>query len=314
MTRLAELEILGNRLDAASAGRPQMVFISGERGSGRTSLCEVFLSVASGHRGALVAYAQGLEAGGAAEPYGVLHELLQRLRERYPERVDTVLSRHPGALPRGLVGRRKAPWAVARAVRDICHVFGDLARDGPVVLVIDDLQWCDRYTLDVFRALSRWRLEAASVLCVATRAITPPTRMTAPLRDLLLELRAARGCEMLQLRPIDAGGLGRIIARRFGESVARAIGTSVLELSGGHAGTVAAVLDHLDRGAGMKLPVQYLDYGRPGRRDGGAAGRRSRDGRVASREHQSRRSRGARGRISHRGVFHERRRGNRARR
>ena len=87
--------------------------------------------------------------------------------------------------------------------------------------------------------------------------------MTAPLRDLLLELRAARGCEMLQLRPIDASGVDGIIAGRFGESVARAIGTSVLELSGGHAGTVAAVLDHLDRGAGMKLPVQYWSTADP---------------------------------------------------
>ena len=136
VTRLRELVTLQDHLEAANHGAPQMVFVSGERGSGRTSLCEAFLARVSHQGGALIASAQCLEAAGAAEPYGVLHDVLQQLRERYPERVDAVLSRHPGALPRGLTGRRKAPWAVARAVRDICAVIGDLAREEPVILVL----------------------------------------------------------------------------------------------------------------------------------------------------------------------------------
>ena len=255
-TRLRELGILQEHFEAAAGGTPRMVFISGERGSGRTSLCEVFLARAAAESGALVAYAQGLEAAGAAEPYGVLYDVLLQLRERYPERVDTVLSRHPGALPRGLAGRRKAPWAVARAVRDICRVIGDVARDEPVILVIDDLQWCDRYTLDVFRAISRWRHTPARVLCVSTYAVAPAGRMSASLRTLLLELRAAR-CGMVPLRPLDASGVHRVIAGRFDEAVARAIGSAVHEISGGHPGILAAALQHLGAGAGMNLPVSY---------------------------------------------------------
>jgi DNA-binding winged helix-turn-helix (wHTH) protein len=255
-TRLSELGILQEHFEAAAGGTPRMVFISGERGSGRTSLCEVFLARAAAEGGALVAYAQGLEAAGAAEPCGVLYDLLLQLRERYPERVDRLLSRHPGALPRGLAGRRKAPFAVARAVLDICHVIGDVARDGPLILVIDDLQWCDRYTLDVFRAISRWRHTPAPVLCVSTYAVAPAGRMTASLRSLLLELRAAR-CAMVPLRPLDASGVDRLIATRFDGAVARAIGTAVLEMSGGHPGVVAAILQHLGAGAGMNLPVSY---------------------------------------------------------
>ena len=186
-TRQRELQKLADRLDAAGKGKPGLVFLAGERGSGRTSLCEVFLTRAAAE-GALVAYAQGFEAAGADEPYGVLHDVLARLRERYPERLDTILSRYPGALPRGLAGRRRAPWAVARAVRDICHVIGEAARDVPVVLVIDELQWCDRYSLDVLRALARWRHVPAHVLCVASYALAPPGRMSGPLRELLLEL------------------------------------------------------------------------------------------------------------------------------
>jgi DNA-binding winged helix-turn-helix (wHTH) protein len=257
ITRLREISILQDRLDAAGEGTPQIVFVSGERGSGRTSLCEVFLARASAESGALVAYAQGFEAAGAAEPYGVLHDLLLQLRERYPEQVDAVLTRFPGALPRGLAGRRKAPWAVARAVRDICHVIGEVARDTPVILAIDDLQWCDRYTLDVLRAFARWRHPPARVLFILTCAVAPAGRLSAPLRDLQLELRAMRACDMLQTRPLDACRLDRVIAGRFDEAVAEAIGPALLELSGGHPGTVAAVLHHLADGAGMNLLVSY---------------------------------------------------------
>jgi DNA-binding winged helix-turn-helix (wHTH) protein len=257
ITRLREISILQDRLDAAGDGTPQIVFVSGERGSGRTSLCEVFLARASAESGALVAYAQGFEAAGAAEPYGVLHDLLLQLRERYPEQVDTVLTRYPGALPRGLAGRRKAPWAVARAVRDICHVIGEVARDTPVILVIDDLQWCDRYTLDVLRAFARWRHAPARVLFILTCALAPAARVSAALRDLQLELRAMRACDLLQMRPLDGCRLDRVIAGRFDEAVAGAIGPTLLELSGGHPGTVAAVLHHLADGAGMNLLVSY---------------------------------------------------------
>jgi DNA-binding winged helix-turn-helix (wHTH) protein len=256
VTRLRELGILQSHFDAAAQGTPQMVFISGERGSGRTSLCEAFLARAS-EGGALVAYAQCFEAAGAAEPYGVLHEVLRQLRSRYPERVDAVLSRHPGALPRGLAGRRKAPWAVARAVRDICRVIGEVASDEPLVLVLDDLQWCDRYSLDVLRAIARRRHAAARIMFVATYTLAPSGRMTTALGDLVLELRAAGGCGMLPLRPLDARRLERVIAGRFDEAVAAAIATPVLKLSGGHPGVIAALLQHLAGGAGMNLLVSY---------------------------------------------------------
>jgi DNA-binding winged helix-turn-helix (wHTH) protein len=256
VTRLSELTTLHEHLDAAGRGTPRMIFIAGERGSGRTSLSEVFLERASAG-GALVAYAQGLETAGAAEPYGILRDALLQLRERYPERVDTVLSRHPGALPRGLAGRRKAPWAVARAVRDICRVLGELAREETVVIVIDDLQWGDRYTLDVLRAIARWRHTPARILFVATHTLAPAGRMTAAIGDLRLELHAAHGCGMIRLGPLDARRLDRVIGGRFDDAVARAIGPSVLEISGGHPGTVAALLQHLAGGAGMNLPVSY---------------------------------------------------------
>jgi len=81
--------------------------------------------------------------------------------------------------------------------------------------------------------------------------------MTAALGDLLLELHAAHGCGQLRLGPLDALRLDRVIAGRFDEAVAGAIGTLVLAISGGHPGIVAAALHHLDGGAGMNLRVSY---------------------------------------------------------
>ena len=234
--------------------------------------------------GALVAHAQGFEAAGAAEPYGVLHDLLLQLRERYPEQVDAALTRYPGALPRGLAGRRKAPWAVARAVRDICHVIGEVSRDTPVILVIDDLQWCDRYTLDVLRAFARWRHAPARVLFILTCALAPAARVSAPLRDLQLELRAMRACDMLQMRPLDGTRLDRVIAGRFDEAVAEAIGPTLLALSGGHPGRLGPASPP----TGRDEPARLMLVPHPAALS--AALRTARESIVALRQPRSRRS------------------------
>jgi DNA-binding winged helix-turn-helix (wHTH) protein len=276
LTRTDELAILGHYFELASAGAPQLVLLSGERGSGGTSLCEGFLARVSAD-GALVAYAQGFEASGAAEPFGVLHDVLLQLRDRYPDRVDPVLARHPGALPSSVPsGSRNAPWAVARAVRDLCHVLAGVAASVPVVLVIDDLQWCDRHTFDVFRALSRLRLQSARILCVLTHAMPPAGRLTAPLRDFLLEMRTSQSWAILTLPPLDSASIHRLATARFDASIAQAIAPAIRLTSGGHAGTIAALLQYLETGAGMGVaasywarcnPVQLMTVLREGARD-----------------------------------------------
>ena len=263
LTRPTELAILQHHFELASAGAPQVVLLSGERGSGRTALCEGFLARASAE-GALVAYAQGFEAAGAAEPFGALHDVVLQLRDRYPDRVDPVLARHPGALPSALPpARRNAPWAVARTVRDLCHVLAEVSMHGPVVLVVDDLQWCDRHTVDVFRALARLRLPSARILCVLAHALSPAGRLGPALRDLLLDVRTTPSCAILTLPTLDAASIYRLIAARFDETVARAIVPSVLMTSGGHAGTVAALLQYFEGGAGMGVPPTYWSRSSP---------------------------------------------------
>ena len=263
LTRANELAILGHYFELAGAGAPQVVLLSGERGSGRTSLCEGFLARAAAD-GALVAYAQGFEASGAAEPFGVLHDVLLQLRDRYPDRVDPALSRHPGALPSGVPsGSRTAPWAVARAVRDLCHVLAEVAASGPLVLVIDDLQWCDRHTFDVFRAIARLRAQSARILCVLTHAGAAAGRVAPSLRDFLLDMRTTQSCAIVTMPPLDAASIQRLAGARFDESIAQTIAPSIMITSGGHAGTVAALLQHLERGAGLGVPTSYWSRANP---------------------------------------------------
>jgi hypothetical protein len=100
------------------------------------------------------------------------------------------------------------------------------------------------------------------MLCVATYAVAPTGRVTAPLRELLFELRALHGCDVLALPPLDAIGVHRIVAARFDEALADAIAMHVHRITGGHASTVAAVLQHLASGAGMRLsPTHWTTAG-----------------------------------------------------
>ena len=62
---------------------------------------------------------------------------------------------------------------------------------------------------------------------------------------------------MLALGPLDAVGVEHVLAARFPRNVATLIGTAVLEVSGGHAGTLSTILQHLEAGAGISVPVSY---------------------------------------------------------
>jgi predicted ATPase len=144
------------------------------------------------------------------------------------------------------------------------------------VLVIDDLQWCDRHTIDVFRALARLRLTSARIMCVLTHALPPVGRLGPAIRELLLDVRTTPSCAILTLPTLDAESIHRLIAARFDDAVARAVVPSVLMTSGGHAGTVAALLQYLEGGAGMGVspsywsrsnPVQLMTVLREGARD-----------------------------------------------
>jgi predicted ATPase len=86
-----------------------------------------------------------------------------------------------------------------------------LAAPQPLVLLVDDLQWCDRETIEWLHYLLRFDPHAWMLVVGLSRDEEIPAQH--PLRDLLLHLRGGRiPVSELALDPLDAAETARLAA------------------------------------------------------------------------------------------------------
>jgi DNA-binding SARP family transcriptional activator len=162
--RVAEFGTLIERYQHAHAGGPQLVLLQGEAGIGKTRLSSEFVRWAQA-QGADVLLGKALQTGRQL-PYqplsdvlrhrleqeqgpeghlsdvwlGELACLLPELRERYPDL--------PAPATDEAFGHNRLFKAIARLIRR-------WAARGPLVLLLDDMQWADTATLDLLLYLAR---------------------------------------------------------------------------------------------------------------------------------------------------------------
>ena len=155
--RDAEREHLASMLEAAREGRATTVLIRGEPGMGKSALLD---DTAARAVGARVLRTAGLEAESAL-PFAALHRLL---RPALDARVAL-----PGPQQRALrvalgeeEGDRMDPFLVALGTLSL---LTELAESGPVLCLVDDLQWLDTASRDALLFVAR-RLLAESVAMV----------------------------------------------------------------------------------------------------------------------------------------------------
>lgn len=145
--RPAELEVLRTRAAEAAAGEPQLIFVEGGPGIGKTSLTATFGATLRGWRWLTVA--------GYQDEKKLPLELLSRL-------ID--------ASGHGSTGRRQVapsgddPFVAGAA---LVQILGDLEQDGPVAVVVDDAPWSDPQSLRALIFALR-RLQTERILIVLT--------------------------------------------------------------------------------------------------------------------------------------------------
>ncbi len=159
--RQPELAALRAGLAAACAGVPGIVQIEGPAGIGKTALVTYFLDDPGGNVAPVVLRASGEEAESLLE-YGVIDQL----------------ARSAGPAGAGLLAQEGAPGAALGDAVGVgfrlLELLGTLEAAGPVVLVLDDVQWVDRSSLKalVF-ALRRLVADSVLVLLVVRTADVP---------------------------------------------------------------------------------------------------------------------------------------------
>jgi DNA-binding CsgD family transcriptional regulator len=243
--RARELRLLRSLLPVAGAARGGLAFIVGEPGIGKTALARAFADEARG-AGATVLWGACLE-GDWQPPYGPWAEALgERAAALDADRLareigdgGTVLGRLLPAVRAALPGLPPAAdlrpeEERARLYDAIAQWLLALARQAPVVIVLDDLHWADRDSLWVLRQVARAVARAPVLLVGIYRDIASDFDRQRALIDLLAVLHREADAQRLALAGFDQGEVAAYLAGVAGHPVAGGLAATVHAETGGN--------------------------------------------------------------------------------
>jgi DNA-binding CsgD family transcriptional regulator len=209
--REAELRALEEAI-ADREERP-VVLVGGEAGVGKTRLVRE-LWARQRAAGATVVVGACVELGADLLPYAPFVESLGRLVEDLGDRADELLGPERTDLATLLPGLERAMNAPAGAggsrgrMYEAVRAFLDRAPD-PLVVVLEDLHWADRSTLELLDYLVR-RLRHGRTLLLATYR-TDELHRRHPLPPLLAELQRSGRSTSIRLDPLDREQVARLV-------------------------------------------------------------------------------------------------------
>lgn len=212
--RQAEWAVLQTVWAKVRQGRPHLCCIVGEAGIGKSRLAEEMLHWVR-QQGIVHAHTRTYAAGGTLA-YAPVTEWLRAdsFEEAKRQLPDIWLSEAVRLLPEVLLDRPDLPrpdpltesWQRQRFFEALARMV--MAANQPMLLVLDDLQWCDQETLEWLPFLLRFEPNARLLIVVTLR----PEEIDAqhPLAAFLLNLRATGFLTDIELGPLDAAETARL--------------------------------------------------------------------------------------------------------
>ncbi|MFI9027692.1 AAA family ATPase [Streptomyces sp. NPDC053560] len=238
-----ELRTLVRHAEAARGGHAGLVMLYGPAGMGKTSLLRAF--AASGAcRGATVLYGScGETAAGAG--YSGVRELFGSLGLSGEEARNSPLLSGPAAralpaLTAAPAGRDAAASAAYPVLHGLYWLAADLMSERPLVLILDDVHWCDARSLGWIDFLLRRAEDLPLLVVLAQRSEAEPLAS-----DLLADIAAQRRPTTISLTPLGHDDVAELVRQVFGTTAAPAFVQRVAAVSGGNPLTLARLLAEL---------------------------------------------------------------------
>jgi DNA-binding CsgD family transcriptional regulator len=208
--RDAELARLRGLLQDAAAGRAVTGLVSGDAGIGKSRLVAEAMQIAE-RDGFTVLCGQCAEIGDSV-PYLPFADAFRAVPPHIEKAIKArpVLSR---LLPDGDGQDQEADWAgLARQQMfgAVLSLLSELAVDGPVLLVIEDLHWADATTRHLVTFLARM-LHRERVAIIGTYRGDDLHRRH-PLRGVIAELLRLPMVALVELGPLSAAALSEILS------------------------------------------------------------------------------------------------------
>ncbi len=224
--RGAQLNRLMSLYEKASGGKPQVAVIEGEAGIGKSRLAAAFLDWAR-------AQGAGVLEGRAFKSYERLayQPILDPLRVRLGQELDLRqllsdpwLAELSRLLPELRERYPDLPPPTVDEAFDSSRFFEALTRLGqayaaraPLLIFVDDLQWTDKATLDLFQYLGRqWTTRSTPVMLLLSRRVETRS-MDLWLVEWLAYLKRDVPLTLLELGPLSAKDILQIAQSVSGE-------------------------------------------------------------------------------------------------
>src|SRR5262245_38504274 len=225
--RQTVLNQLQAHFQKALHGQRQIVFVVGEPGIGKTSVVDAFHQSVAGWPELSVARGQSVEGFGGKEPYYPIFEALGQFA-RGPSRtrvLETLMRDAPTWLiqlpalvrsdQRDVLKRETSGATRERMVRELCEAVEAITHTTALVLILEDLHWVDRSTIDLISAIAR-RREPAKLLLIGTIRPADLILSDSPLKSLKQDLLLHHLGHELTLEPLQETDIADYLAATFG--------------------------------------------------------------------------------------------------
>ena len=229
--RQRELDQLKQRLTQAKTGERQLVLISGEAGLGKTSLANLFLQEAEKNHEILIGRGRCVDQHGHSEAYLPIRDWLYDLAcsdvqnsvlaamRRYAPSWLAQLTMFLDESEREHLQQLLPGITQARMVQELNHLLIALTETQPLLLLIEDLHWCDTSTLELLAYLPQ-RQEPARWMILGNYRQIEVKLQNPRLHDLLIELQSRECCWELELSPLEIDDIAAYLRSRLGDTIA----------------------------------------------------------------------------------------------
>ena len=214
--RQREWERLQAALRSALAGQPGFALISGVAGIGKSRLADEVLRWGR-RQGFSGAHTRSYAAEGQLSLAPVTDWLRSEAVRPQLSRLDAMWLTEVARILPELTSEKPdlPPYEPITEYGQRQRFFEALARSvltaaQPIILVIDDLQWCDRETIEWLHFLLRFDAHARMLIVGTARDESLPADH--PLRAMLLHLRSTVAVTELSLEPLDAAESAKLAA------------------------------------------------------------------------------------------------------